>query len=419
MARVATQTRIEAEAACVEAGLYRVSGYVTTENRGLVRKWLVACGLPSDRAHSLTLTELGRVWRDTSDDALRALLESPADRDPGVAMDIADIAGQLPVYETPNPVATPPAPSGSIDEAIRKLVESVTPRSAPIDESAVKRIVAAAILEATLPKTVRVERPDRDPVIVKGAHPVFERVLKLVLTTETANMGVMLVGPAGSGKTRIMAEMGKALGRNYCMISGSGGVSESVITGWLLPSDGGRFDYASSRFVDCYESGESLIAFDEIDAFDPNMLLAANSAMANGQFPIPQRRSAPMAKRGEDVAFIASANTWGTGANMIYAGRNQLDGASLDRWIKVWVDYDRGFEESYALGHGMSAEQIHEIWTLRDKVAEKSLRRIVSTRAILGACAMLEAGDDWRTVMATLTLGWTADEKSQAGLAAH
>ena len=90
---------------------------------------------------------------------------------------------------------------------------------------------------------------------------------------------------------------------------------ELALTGWLLPSDGGKFEYVPSRFVELYEKGESLFCFDEYDAFDPNMMMVANGALSNGHLHIAHRREMPSTKRGNNVRMMATANTYGTGAN--------------------------------------------------------------------------------------------------------
>jgi len=66
-----------------------------------------------------------------------------------------------------------------------------------------------------------------------------------------------------------------------------------------------------------------LFLFDEIDASLPNAVLAFNAALANGYADFPDG----MVKRHPRFACIAAANTFGMGADRIYVGRNQLDGA--------------------------------------------------------------------------------------------
>jgi hypothetical protein len=186
----------------------------------------------------------------------------------------------------------------------------------------------------------------------------------------------------------------------------------------LPTGDGGRFEYHTSAFVDCFEKGNSLIGLDEIDAFDANCMMVVNMPLANGEMYIHQRSANPYAKQGENVYFLATANTYGTGASSIYSARSQLDGATLDRFVFVTVDYDTKYEESMGMAGGLTALECSKLWELRNKVREANLRRAISTRAFIKAAAMRSIGDAWHVVMDTLTAGWTKDEKAKVGLAA-
>ena len=79
----------------------------------------------------------------------------------------------------------------------------------------------------------------------------------------------------------------------------------------------------------CYEHG-GVFLLDEIDACDSNTLLAINLAIANGYCNVPNRHGNPVAHRHPNFIVIATANTLGRGATRSYAGRNQLDEASLE-----------------------------------------------------------------------------------------
>ena len=263
------------------------------------------------------------------------------------------------------------------------------------------------------PRRIEVSTNGAPAIKLEGQHPVFERVCKLVADGQN----VLLIGPAGTGKTYLSEQLAKALNRTYGHISGSSGVSESALTGWRLPFEGGVWKYVPAQFIKLYEEGNSLFCFDEFDSFDPNMLMTAQTATSNGHVSVPHRYENPTVKRGQNVSIIATANTYGTGANPIYSARNALDGATLDRYIIVDMDYDRDFESKLAAASGLSGSELSEIWSLRDKVQEAGLRRVVSTRAIQKAAAMKRIGDDWRTVMATLVAGWSRDEKQRAGVA--
>lgn len=207
-------------------------------------------------------------------------------------------------------------------------------------------------------------------------HQAFEKTLKLA----SIRQNVLLVGPAGSGKTALAAQVAQALGLPFSFVSCSGGMSENQLTGWLLPIEaGGAFGYVSARFVDAFEKG-GVFLLDEIDAADENVLLAVNAALANGKLTIPQRHGNPLALRHPDFVCIAAANTFGHGGDLTYSGRNRLDGATLDRFRAgiIKMDYDPELEKLLIDG-----EVLQWALPIREQIKSLKLKRVMSTRALL------------------------------------
>jgi hypothetical protein len=81
---------------------------------------------------------------------------------------------------------------------------------------------------------------------------------------------------------------------------------------------------------------------DEIDAGNPNVLLQINSGVSNGFLEFPDG----MIKRHDDFRLIATANTFGNGADGNYVGRNKLDKATVNRFIPIVWELDEEIEES-------------------------------------------------------------------------
>lgn len=299
---------------------------------------------------------------------------------------------------------------GINEDHVRRLIgEAMAKNGGNVNEARIVELIH----KHTSPTVIKIERPRVPTVTLKGRrHPCFERVLKLA--SQGAN--VMLVGPAGCGKTHMAEQIAKSLKLDYGAIHGTAGASESSLTGWLLPGKGGNFEYTPAPFVTLFEQGDSLFLFDEVDGFDSNMLLIMNGALANGYLHIPHRRGKPVVNKGENVFILATANTYGTGANPMYAGRSPLDAATLDRFVIVTMDYDESLERDLGKAAGLVDLEMQQLWTLRKRVREASLRRVISTRAFQKAGIMKAAGDDWKTVMSTLTEGWTRDEKQKIGV---
>jgi cobaltochelatase CobS len=252
---------------------------------------------------------------------------------------------------------------------------------------------------------------DRPTVVIKDhTHEAFGDVLTLA----GQRRHVLMIGPAGCGKSHLAGQVAKALDLRFGSISCSAGMSEGQITGRLIPTgDGGKFEYQRSQFVEFYEEG-GVFLLDEIDAADSNVLLVINQALANGHMPVPNRIDNPVAKRHPDFVLIAAANTFGNGANRMYVGRNQLDESTLDRFRigQVLMDYDKALEQSIAIDEQL----LNKLWTIRSKASDCQLRRVVSTRFIFDAAQMLAAGWTSEKIIGQLVCGWTQDERMKVGV---
>lgn len=286
--------------------------------------------------------------------------------------------------------------------------------TASVDMEAVRKMIFEAVSKAQPARVILNGADDKKPVTLKErTHPQFEKVLQLV----NAGMNVLLVGPAGCGKTTMAHQVSKALKRKYGTLHCTSGASESQLTGWLLPIGSGKnpsaFSYVPSEFVRLYEEGDSVFLLDEIDAADPNMMLVINGALANGSLHVQQRYEAPHVKRGKNVAIIAAANTYGTGADTMYAGRNQLDAATLDRFYVVEIDYDKELEREIA---GEETELLNWVWQIRDLIKQNRLRRVASTRMLMKAIAAKRAGIELSVLKRDLLAGWTRDELNKIGV---
>ena len=363
-----------------------------------LRKWLSANGVASAYAARLSFAELENVWNDTSNVTLNNLRQNV----PTPAAHAAPVA----------PVANPAPVAGAANDPLAGLLAYINQHVAgSVNEDRVRAIVDEA-LAGVKPREIIVQGDVHAVRIAERTNKVFERVVKLA----ARNRNVMLVGPAGCGKTTLAQQVAKALNRKFGMIQGSAGASEAQLIGRLLPANGGSFEYRPSPFVELYEGGEAVFLLDEFDAFDANMLLTANSATANGFFTIDIRAGNTTVIKGNNVAIIATANTFGTGADPVYAGRNQLDGATLDRFKIIEMDYDRDLEMELGTAHGLGKSQMADFFALRDKVAKAGLLRIVGTRTLLRIIDDVECGMTFDAAMKDVAVGWAADERQRAGL---
>lgn len=302
-----------------------------------------------------------------------------------------------------------PVDQGAVAQQIASLFATLA--GSAVNESRVREIVGQAVteaLESQAPQRVEyhVTRLDGSSHKVDGhVRAEFSKVLRAA----GAGLNILLVGPAGCGKTHLAHQVAEALGRDFASISCTAGMSESSLQGWLLPADGGAFDYQESDFVRIYENG-GVFLFDEVDAADPNTLLFVNQALANGGFHLPQRKGRTYVKRHADFVCIAAANTFGTGANTVYAGRERLDESTLDRFRAgvISLDYDTRFEEQ-----AVHPSLLAWGWAVRKNIRECRLSRVLSTRFLLDGTKLIAAGADPSEVRDTFFHGWKADDRAK------
>lgn len=201
---------------------------------------------------------------------------------------------------------------------------------------------------------------------VKGVvHEKFEEVLKAV----SNNIPVYLVGPAGSGKNVLCKQVADALGLKFYFTNAV--TQEYKLTGFTDAMG----KYQPTQFYKAFTEG-GLFMLDEIDASIPEVLTILNAAIANKYFDFP----APIGyvEANPNFRVIAAGNTSGSGADFQYVGRNQLDGASTNRFIYETVDYSPIIENSIALDTAL-ADFCREF---RNAAKTVGVNIIVSYRAI-------------------------------------
>lgn len=290
------------------------------------------------------------------------------------------------------------------EELIAKVASEIAPGLVGAQQKATAESIASpVVVEASSPKAAKI------------SHRSLRDVLSLI---EEGVENVYLVGPAGSGKTSLAADLAGDLGREFGLLALSGGVTETHLLGRVLPKADGSWGYSPSEFVRIYETG-GVFLLDEIDAADPNVLVAVNAALANGFLVDGEGK---VRHRHAETIIIAAANTFGTGPDAQYVGRNPLDAATRDRFVlsMVEVDYDASLEVLIATGilaarlgedAARSAKHLVEKTVeVRKAIAANRMRRVVSTRFIIRAAKAIAAGRGGREIFERLTAGWSETE---------
>ncbi|MCY3024597.1 MAG: AAA family ATPase [Planctomycetota bacterium] len=283
-----------------------------------------------------------------------------------------------------------------------------------VDEETVHKIVDERIAQARLPRPIEIRqgetvvgRLDERP------HAQFEQLLELV---NEGHRNILMVGPAGCGKTTLAKSLAQALSLDFGFLSLSAGISETHLFGRTLPQADGSWQYKPSRFVEVYVKG-GVFLLDEFDAADANVMVAINAALANGVLANPNGQ---IHERHAKCYVLAAANTWGRGGDHQYVGRNQLDAATLDRFVlsTMHIEYDTDLERDLVAAanlDGKGDELLEWVSGVRERITRSRLRRIASTRLVVNAAAAMKAGRDLSQVKARYFLDWSADEKAKVG----
>ena len=302
----------------------------------------------------------------------------------------------------------------------RRFKDDITTLLHTIREAAVTEAVrlshaqASAEAERIMKKWLDERVEQHREVVVKSAagnvkvagktHAAYPKVLQLA----GARKNICLVGPAGCGKTHMAAQVAEGLKLPFAAQSMSAGVSESAFVGTLLPTGkGGEYVHLPTPFLEMYENG-GVFLWDEMDNADANLLVFLNMALGNRSFFLPIRKGATEVKKHKNFVAIAAMNTFGHGGDMKYVGRSQLDAATLDRFRigMVTMDYVAGLEQSLVKPDVLTWGR-----AVRTALTTSGIERIMSTRALIDASDMIEAGWTMTAVKEAYFTDWTADER--------
>lgn len=280
-------------------------------------------------------------------------------------------------YEIPEKTVPQPQPTtenavaSSLGILEQALMEVIKKQSVPQIEADIKGECKQMLQDFIKQEYGTIERKivtviDGKKTDVKGfVHEKFDTVLKFVANDEP----VFLTGPAGSGKNYICKQVADALGLDFYFTNAV--TQEYKLTGFTDAMG----NFQETQFYKAFTKG-GVFMLDEMDASIPEVLVILNAAIANRYFDFP----APIGyvEAHPDFRVIAAGNTVGQGADYEYVGRNQLDGASLDRFAVVQIDYSVEIEN----GMACDIELADFCREFRNAAKKAGVQVIVSYRAI-------------------------------------
>lgn len=235
-----------------------------------------------------------------------------------------------------------------------------------------------------IPQVHRFEMNDEVMGEVTGVvHEKMDDILKLV----KLNIPIMLVGPAGTGKNHTLLQVSELLGMSFYYSSSV--TQEHKITGFIDANG----HYHGTEFHQAFTTG-GIYMLDELDASIPEVLVLLNGAIANGYFDFPNGREFAH----EDFRIVTAGNTFGTGADRVYTGRNVIDGATLDRFAVIEMGYSSEVEDALC----PDTDYLKIVRTMRKIVESESMPFIVSMRALINGYKVLSQGMSKRFVIESI-----------------
>lgn len=255
---------------------------------------------------------------------------------------------------------------GLIDSMEKALVAALSEQTAEgILEAAMPEVKRRIIEEfGIIPQRHEVITPKTTKKITGVVHEKFDLVLNLV----NADVPTFLTGAAGTGKNVICKQIAEALDLDFYFTNAV--TQEYKLTGFIDAH--GR--YHETEFYKAFKNG-GLFFLDEMDASIPETLIVLNAAIANRYFDFPNGKI----EAHENFRVIAAGNTYGTGADIEYSGRYQLDAASLDRFALVEIDYSKNIENALADG---DEELVEFVESFRKATRRAGIKHLITYRAV-------------------------------------
>lgn len=309
--------------------------------------------------------------------------------------------------------AAPAAPqqSGVATQLEEMLMRSLAELSVGKVLEQAKPMLEKHIIETfgILPQVHEIVTPTSTHEIQGVVHEKFDDVLKYV----SCGIPVFLTGPAGTGKNVICKQVAEALGLEFYF---SNAVTQEYKISGFIDANGAFHD---TQFYQAFTNG-GLFMLDEMDASIPEVLVMLNAAIANGYFDFPVGR----VEAHKDFRIMAAGNTYGTGADIQYTGRFQLDDATLNRFAMVEIDYSPAIEKAISGGDEELVDFFH---SLRNAVKDagmkflatyrsidyiKKMEGALDTRALLKTCLFKGMDiDDMRIIIDSMRKDCSSDNK--------
>lgn len=415
------EAQITGETGLTRSNFYADKWTATDPSRRLIQQYLITAGAKESKILNSSNYVLANAYR-IGENYIRKMNEEGFDRrlnkipqrrrQFGEKLDLNLIPEEINLLqgigETPFPspekeqnapenVLAPENITRATEQVLTKALQAATDQLAAASKAEVKAQLAEAIASAKLSDALKVEvkalaetvaanatprkleiiLPNNPPRILPAEprHCKFDQILRYLARKQN----IYIVGPAGTGKTKLGAQLAEALDKKFYPIAQA--LTKYDVSGYKSPTG----EYIGTLMREAIEFG-GLALIDEGDTWAAAALMFLNAPLANGYCAFPDR----VVEVHPDFLCIIAANTYGRGADRQYQGRNPLDGASLNRFKFVEVDYDKNLE-TQLFGSG---PWVQYCWKVRQAVETLKLSHIISMRNIQFCLTDAGCGDD-------------------------
>lgn len=291
--------------------------------------------------------------------------------------------------------------SGETDDVLAKVRELL---GGGIDYAKVRKIVVDEVAKVVARPT-QVVVNDVPKITVDGlVHKRFPEVLPWI----HAGVPVFLTGPAGVGKTTLAETIAKAVNaRRIFVIQADALPQRHEVFGFLSPVSG---DYVTGAVYDLYKNG-GIFLIDEFDTGHTSLGTNLNLLLAQGYYDFPNGEHVV---RHADFRIVVTGNTYGQGGSVEFAGTNRINGATLDRFVKVEIDVDEQLERAIVTNIcSVRGPSVHDVITkIRANAHRHGLRVFVTPRASIHVTQGVVAGLTVKqAVTAKLLTGLPSDQQ--------
>ncbi len=269
-------------------------------------------------------------------------------------------------------------PGANPDHCIPGKYQAKTVKS---DDSALKAEIERLKTEIERLKTdpigqvMAITIDDGPEISVSDKHYEFPTLAKLV----SNGFNVWLTGPAGSGKTSACRQIAEALDLDFRFISVCLQTDKCDILGYKDLQ--GLMQV--SEFRHCWQNG-GVFLLDEADKGSPNTLAVLQAAADADHCAFADG----IIDKHPNFRLVASANTYGNGADQIYVGSIQLDGGFLDRFVVLPWDYDQNLERQVAQDDAWT----EKVQRYRKRAEDLGAQVVISPRASIRGAKLRRLG---------------------------